>query len=63
MYKEYICDICILHNKIYKKKICLNCKNILSISNNWYFMNDKVYCSKKCRNEKNKKLNIHNNIN
>ena len=33
----------------YRKYSCFNCNKILLVNSNWYFFNDKVFCSKACR--------------
>lgn len=33
----------------YRKHECFNCKKLLLVNSNWYFFNDKVFCSKSCR--------------
>lgn len=33
----------------YKTRYCFLCKNKLYTNSNWYFRNDKVYCSNMCR--------------
>ena len=54
---------------MFKSKICSTCKIILDINHNWYYKNDRVYCSNKCRKKSNKyniklvNINIDNKYN